>query len=730
MLAKKSALKIFGAFSLMLAIFFYGCGGGGGSSNGDTGAVQGSGLLTMAVNPPTVESSPEADDRVTVSFNLSDYNEGLPAFPVSITGYKISFKRLDCNNCPAPSSFTIGSGITVQSGESTEEEITLISEQMKTRLPIAALRNDVLNPISNQAFLSAGTGDVSDQTLTEIIGASRTETIQNFGDLSEKLVANGDGSTVNYSFYLDNPPVLSGSFSLLSDAGGFGTGSTVIQTIGSGGNSHYTFTLANTPVTPSSVNILIYNSKVSTALGSGDDVTTTFTGTLGSTPAIAKSIEIYAGDVLVGYDDGNGNLLGPGVVSGTVNYTSGAISVTLAVAPASGDAVYVTYLDTLTSLVATDDGAGSLVGVNGYNVSGFISYSDGGLDVSFPVTPSASATIAVQYRFTQTDGNTGELTVIATDDGDGVISGNGVSGSMVYDTGYVAISFTTAPSDGTNIYASYYTGSGTISSPEIEFTLTKTPIPGSVVILDNNDNILATDDGNGNISGDNANGTIDYSGRSGLVTLLSIEGISSVRVLYHYQTMSVLSLHPIVEGSIQVVIGNQTCSAVSGILSYPCAGTIDMQSGQINNLMFYNTSAVTDNISVTYSVPNNVFVGGDRNLAVGDGVSTEFILSLRYPPIEPPNGDYALTIVTGDGQIAVDKGGTLEGDVCRDKRSYIDRSSGTAYVCFSSPPSAGAEIFAFYRTTSMKLQATITAEGYEVGGNNISVSRKVTVSLN
>ncbi len=44
----------------------------------------------------------------------------------------------------------------------------------------------------------------------------------------------------------------------------------------------------------------------------------------------------------VGADDGAGNITGAALSAGTINYTTGAISVTFNVAPAAGD-VYVTY---------------------------------------------------------------------------------------------------------------------------------------------------------------------------------------------------------------------------------------------------------------------------------------------------------------------------------------------------------------------------------------------------
>lgn len=83
------------------------------------------------------------------------------------------------------------------------------------------------------------------------------------------------------------------------------------------------------------------SSVVDENLGSGDGVKVTFTGNLANTPVYRNSITITAGAAGV-TDDGVGNLSGGGG-SGTINYDTGAYSVTWNTAPATGTSVLADY---------------------------------------------------------------------------------------------------------------------------------------------------------------------------------------------------------------------------------------------------------------------------------------------------------------------------------------------------------------------------------------------------
>lgn len=73
-------------------------------------------------------------------------------------------------------------------------------------------------------------------------------------------------------------------------------------------------------------------------LGTGNASTTTFTDTAVDFPIRPSSVIIYKDAVQVAKDDGNGIITGSGV-SGTINYTTGALSVTFTVAPANAAAL-------------------------------------------------------------------------------------------------------------------------------------------------------------------------------------------------------------------------------------------------------------------------------------------------------------------------------------------------------------------------------------------------------
>jgi len=85
-----------------------------------------------------------------------------------------------------------------------------------------------------------------------------------------------------------------------------------------------------------------YADEYSTAsIGTGDTVTVTFTSTL--TSVRADTLTILVNSVSMGTDDGAGALTGAGITTGTIDYTTGALSVTLAAAPGLGLDVSVTY---------------------------------------------------------------------------------------------------------------------------------------------------------------------------------------------------------------------------------------------------------------------------------------------------------------------------------------------------------------------------------------------------
>jgi hypothetical protein len=69
-------------------------------------------------------------------------------------------------------------------------------------------------------------------------------------------------------------------------------------------------------------------------IGTGNGVTVTFNGSL-TTPVLPGSVRVTAGSV-IGLDNGAGGISGTGISSGSVNYTTGAVSVSYLAAPAFG----------------------------------------------------------------------------------------------------------------------------------------------------------------------------------------------------------------------------------------------------------------------------------------------------------------------------------------------------------------------------------------------------------
>jgi len=110
---------------------------------------------------------------------------------------------------------------------------------------------------------------------------------------------------------------------------------------------------------------LVANQKLAEWLGEGDAAEVTFSGTLRDPVVHFSTLSIVAA-AITATDDGSGNLTGTGVTSGTINYTTGAYTITYAVAPADGVQVLATYYQEAVSsevcsqLTSGADGTGPL----------------------------------------------------------------------------------------------------------------------------------------------------------------------------------------------------------------------------------------------------------------------------------------------------------------------------------------------------------------------------------
>lgn len=77
---------------------------------------------------------------------------------------------------------------------------------------------------------------------------------------------------------------------------------------------------------------------ISTAIGTGDGTAVTFNVTLAPVPVRATTLVVKAGSV-TGVDNGSGVITGTGISSGTINYVTGALSVTFSAAVSNLTAV-------------------------------------------------------------------------------------------------------------------------------------------------------------------------------------------------------------------------------------------------------------------------------------------------------------------------------------------------------------------------------------------------------
>jgi len=77
-------------------------------------------------------------------------------------------------------------------------------------------------------------------------------------------------------------------------------------------------------------------------LGEGDAAETSFSGTIRNPEVRFGTVSVQAGTV-TGTDDSDGAITGTGIVSGTINYTTGAWTLEFSAAPADGTPIMMTY---------------------------------------------------------------------------------------------------------------------------------------------------------------------------------------------------------------------------------------------------------------------------------------------------------------------------------------------------------------------------------------------------
>lgn len=142
-------------------------------------------------------------------------------------------------------------------------------------------------------------------------------------------------------------------------------------------------------------------------------------------------------------DGGSGTVSGsdPTLGAGTINYTTGALSVTLGALPDAGSQVMITWASPVHYTQRTGASADAAATVD--------------LDYTLASAPVVPGTVSITYPVS------GATRTVTDPSSNGVLSGTGVSGTIDYATGKVALRFTTPPDPGSNVSNAYTQRSGT-----------------------------------------------------------------------------------------------------------------------------------------------------------------------------------------------------------------------------------------------------------------------------
>lgn len=191
-------------------------------------------------------------------------------------------------------------------------------------------------------------------------------------------------------------------------------------------------------------------------LGTGDDVTQAFSGSLGTTPILERTVVVQADNQLL-TDDGEGNLTGDG--TGTVDYTTGAVSVVFGAPVPSG----INVIATGRYLKQYQRGAvESEVGTTQSRFRGKIEFA--------PIVPGS---------FALSDG-----AQVVIDDGNGNLIGDvypGGNNIVDYETGSYDVTFASGVVAG-SVISSTYAQYLNINAGNIPTEKWELPVEGNVII--------------------------------------------------------------------------------------------------------------------------------------------------------------------------------------------------------------------------------------------------------
>jgi|GEM_PF-2796090 len=261
-------------------------------------------------------------------------------------------------------------------------------------------------------------------------------------------------------------------------------------------------------------------------------------------PVKAASITLTAnrvdtGAVITGTDSG-GVVSGTGITTGSINYDTGWISITFATAVYSASIrIAYTYQAEATTIFT----AGHYP-VATYNADTGAALTEGLVTVS------------------ATDYETG-VVYTATDDGLGAFDHDGITGTVTYGTGEVALAFAAdvrydtivISAQTTSAFSPIYWQYAAAADSDVFVLALKTGIvPSSITLTalttDDSSTLTATDNGSGALSGD-ATGTIDYETGALAITWEEEVAVASLYVTYrNYEASTVNSL---IGGTLDVV---------------------------------------------------------------------------------------------------------------------------------------------------------------------------------
>lgn len=206
-------------------------------------------------------------------------------------------------------------------------------------------------------------------------------------------------------------------------------------------------------------NIEEWAKTVKQNIGTGDGITVTFTPSLTSTPVAKTSVVVtIAAESIQATDNGYGLLLGRGLKSGTINYTSGAVSLTFLNPPLLGDVIAASYGQNVCYVDAAviwhgNCGSGFLSAVNWFHNNTALGVEPGGdfadgSHINLAATDDAGAS-RVHYTFNWTGVDwLANGTAVATEPGGNFIQGSGVTITAVDNAGANRVDYTISATGG------------------------------------------------------------------------------------------------------------------------------------------------------------------------------------------------------------------------------------------------------------------------------------------